>query len=39
MSNEKKISLSQWVSFAIGCLTIIGKVIKEIIDIIPEKTA
>lgn len=37
MSNEKKISFKQWASFIIGAFSIIGKVVLEIIDLIPEK--
>ncbi len=37
MNNEKKIKLNQWITFALGCLTIIVKVVHEIVDIIPTK--
>lgn len=37
MSNESKIKLSKWITFAMGCLTIIVKVVHEIVEIIPTK--
>lgn len=37
MANEQKIKLIKWVEFGIGCITILAKVIKEIVQIIPEK--
>lgn len=39
MSSEKKISFKQWASFIVGALSIIGKVVIEIIELIPEKNA
>ena len=37
MSEQNKIRISEWVSFAIGALTILLRVVKEIVEIIPVK--
>lgn len=37
MANDKKISIIKWIEFSLTCLTIIGKVVKEIIQNLPEK--
>lgn len=37
MSNENKIKLSQWLTFAMGCISIAIKVVHEIVEIIPSK--
>lgn len=37
MSNENKIHFTKWVEFGITCLGIILKVVKEIIQAVPEK--
>lgn len=37
MSNAYKIKLTDWLTFSIGVLTIIAKVAKEIIELIPNK--
>lgn len=37
MSNEKKSKFSKWINFAIGSLTIILKVIAEIVELIPNE--
>lgn len=37
MSNENKISVIRWIEFSLSALGIILKVVKEIVDIIPEK--
>ena len=39
MSNEKKVSFKQWATFALSIISVIGKVVLEIIDLIPEKNA
>ena len=39
MSNEKKISFKQWATFALSIISIIGKMVLEVIDLIPEKNA
>ncbi len=37
MSNAYKIKLTDWITFAIGCLTVLAKVAKEIVELIPSK--
>lgn len=37
MSNENKISFKQWASFVVGALSILSKVVIEIIELLPEK--
>lgn len=37
MSEQHKIRISEWISFAIGALTILLRVAKEIVEIIPVK--
>lgn len=37
MSSNEKIKLTQWLSFGISALGVILKVVKEIIELIPEK--
>lgn len=37
MPNDKKISIIKWIEFGLTCLTIIGKVVKEIIQNLPDK--
>ena len=39
MSKEHKIKITEWISFGISALGIILKVIKEIIEIIPERNS
>lgn len=37
MPNETKVSITKWITFAVSCLTIMLKVVHEIVDIIPQK--
>lgn len=37
MANEKKNKIINWLNFAITTLGIIAKVVREIIEVIPEK--
>ena len=37
MANEQKIKLTKWLEFGITCITILAKVVKEIVQAIPEK--
>lgn len=37
MSDEKKSNVIKWLNFAIGSLSLIGKIIVEIIELMPKK--
>lgn len=37
MSDEKKSNVVKWLNFAIGALSIVGKVLVEIIEMLPKK--
>lgn len=37
MSDEKKSNVVKWLNFAIGALSIIGKVLVEVIEMLPKK--